>query len=123
MLERTRNVRPKTVRSQNALIDAMEQKETIIYITGQYADEVKANILTKSKTAKGFSKAYKVLGVISVLLNPALALACFGISGFVSLGDDFKNYKIEIDENKNRIILTKTKGKNAYRPKLDTIVE
>ena len=122
MLERTRNVYPKTVRSQNALIDAMEQNETIIYIVGSYAEKIKADA-AGTKFIKGTSKVAKGVSTALFFLNPLAGAILFSLTSITQAAtDNFKNYKIEIDDKKNRIVLTKTKGKNAYRPKLDTIV-
>lgn len=121
MLERTRTVHPKTVNSQNELIDAMEQNETIIYVVGSYADEIKGKA-KENKATRGFFGAGKAVGVAAAfIVNPLLGAAFFGLNSVLGAScEDFKNYKIEIE--KSRIKLTKTKGKNAYRPKLDTIV-
>lgn len=122
MLERTRNVYPRTVRSQNALIDAMEKNETIIYIVGSYANEIK-NKAIANKATKGLFGGLKTFGAVGILINPILGLSILGLSSLSdAMTDNFRNYKIQIDEKKNRIVLTKTKGKNAYRPKLDTII-
>ena len=125
MLERTREIHPKTVRSQNELITAMENNETLIYVVGSYADEIKGTAI-KNNATRGIWGAGKVIGAIGAfVINPLFGLACFGLSALNdAMAENFKNYKITVENDKHRIVLLKTKGTNAFRnKKLDTIIE
>lgn len=129
MLHRQRTIVPKIITTQDELIDAMKQKEIVIYIVGNYAKEVKKKLKDTKlmRFVNGTGKFGLVLfPALAILGGPigwgAIALSA-GTAALGKMGDDFKNYSFEI-KNKDTdpvIILKRVKGPDKFNAADDII--
>lgn len=110
-------IEPEIVNEKDSLVHALDAEKMVIYVEGALYGQMHAEFLghTRGKTIKTMSKIGAVGGVL--LGGPiGIALILTGAIGGTmgSKMDKLKQYDINIDTVRDRIVLIKSKGNNKY---------
>lgn len=125
-----RTIKPMIIKEYNELAKAINNKTLAIFIVGEAYEELKKDIMKKhkkGKTNRRTGKANLVIGIGITFFTaiPVVGQVFLGLGALNylcgKLGDDFRNYQVNNNENEKRIELLRIKGENAVDLKYDTI--
>ena len=109
------------VEERDQLVKSIESKEVAIFVTGQLYREMllHAYDLKQYKSTKTLAKVVMGIGLF-IATVPTIILGAAGYM-YSNFKDDFKNYKIKINQDEHRIEFYLNKGKDKYNPKNDVL--